>query len=438
MKQFRRILPVFLLLVLLTGCAFSGAEELYSLPHRSDVYLELERAIDGVMRDASYTAPLSGANRRSVQTADLDGDGLDEVLVFARTEETERPLRIFIFHQVENDFRLTGTIELDGAAFDSVQYLQIDGNPGMELAVSSRLSSKGLRSLGVYSAAEGEMSELLRTGCVSYTSTDLNGDALADIIVFSDTADSSNGLVEYYRWREDTLWRSGEAGLSVSAESVKRIITGNVAESVPAVFVASTYDASNIITDVFVAPQDGVFENIVYQTGEEELSTSTVRSYYVYSTDIDNDGVIELPQTEPLPALPNDAASREQYCVVWYNLLPDGSHAEKMVTYHNYDEGWYIELPSEWRPALSVTKREDGNLGPYTCLLVTDYVSRHELLRIYVLEASVATEALENGSVSLLARRGDTYYCVAPGLGIEIDFGSLEESFGFITTDLAS
>ena len=438
MKQLRRILPILLLLSLLTGCAFSGAEELYALPRRSDVFLELEEAIDGVMQGASYAAPLSGTNRRSIQNADLDGDGVEEVLVFARTNNGGRPLKVYVFRQQNADFLLSCTIEFDGAAFDSVQFVQLDGSPGMEMVVSTRISGQVLRFLGVYRVQGERAAELLSTGCSSYTVTDLNGDALDDLIVLSDETGSSNGLAEYYRWHEDMLRRSGEAELSVSAANVKRIITGNVAESVPAVFVASTFDADNIITDVFVAPQDGAFQNVVYQTEETELSTSTVRSYYVYSTDIDNDGVIELPYIEPLQAIPNDSASREQYCITWYNLLPDGTHAEKLVTYHNYSEGWYLQVPSDMRPMLSVTTREDSTLGTCTCLLISDFVGRHELMRIFKLEGTTATDALENGSVTLLARRGDIYYCLAPGRGMELDFGSMQDSFGFITSDSAS
>ena len=438
MKQFRRILPILLLLALLTGCAFSGAEELYSLPRRSDVFLELEAAIDGVMQGAGYAAPLSGTNKRSIQNADLDGDGTEEVLVFARDTGAARPLRIYVFRQKEEDYVLSSTLELDGSAFDSVQFVQIDGKPGLEMVVSTRISGQVLHYLGVYSILGERGEELLCTGCSSYTVTDLNGDGLSDLIVFSDTASSPNGLAEYYRWHEDTLGRSGEAGLSVSAENIKRIINGNVADGVPATFVASTYDADNIITDVFEAPQDSVFQNIVYQTEDTELSTSTVRSYYVYSTDIDNDGVIELPYIEPLQAIPNDSASRDQSCIIWYNLLPDGTHAEKLVTYHNYSEGWYLQVPSSLSSVLSVTKREDSTLGACTCFLISDYAARHELLRIYRLEGTTATDALDNGSVTLLARRGDIYYCLAPGKDMDLDFGSMQESFGFITTDSAS
>ena len=435
MRHWRRLLPLVLLLaLLLSGCAAAGADELYSLPKRSDAYLELQQEIESVMRGASYAAPVSGVNQRSIQNADLDGDGLDEVLVFARTEGAERPLKVFILRQDGDVYRLLDTIESDGAAFDSVDYVQIDGRAGLELVLSCRLADKVQQSMRVYTVRSGKAAELLQSGCTAYTVTDLNGDGLSDVITLTSGGSRSNGIAQYFRWREDELLRSGEANLSVSAESVKRIITGLVAESVPGVFVASTYDDSNIVTDVFVAPSDGTFRN-VSQMDENDLSTSTVRSYYVYSTDIDGDGVIELPETRPLVVLPGDPSSRGQSCILWYNLRPDGTHVENCTTYHNYAEGWYLRLPDEWRSSLSVTTREDEVYGSCTCFVISDYISRHELLRVYMLEGKTATDALDAGALILLERRGNTYYCAAPGAELTLDSATLQESFGFILTD---
>lgn len=434
MKSYRRIVPLLLLIaLLLSGCAFSGADEFYALPRRSSAYLELQQTIDGIMVHEGYAAPVSGGNQRAVQKADLDGDGTDEVLVFARADG-EKPLKVHIFRQENEQYSLLCTIDNDGAAFDSVQYVEIDGAPGVEMVLSCRPTGQVLQALSVYSLQGEHMQELLHVGCTAYTVTDLNGDALSDVIALSYAADRANGLAAYFRWREGELQRCGEADLSGSAENVKRIITGNVAESVPAVFVASTYDDNNILTDVFIAPADGTFSN-VSKMDEGDLSTSTVRSYYVYSTDIDDDGVIELPQTKALRAIASEPASSGQSYIIWYNLRPDGTHLEKLTTYHNYAEGWYLELDDAWRTTLSVTKREDETLGSYTCFLLTDYLSRYELLRIYILSGSTATEALDAGSVVLLSRRGDTYYCAALGKDVSMEANELQSRFGFITTD---
>ena len=90
--KLRRFSPVLLagaLCLLLSGCFVKTVDELYTLPRHSDEYDNLQMAIDEVMAadGCSYSAPVSGSNQQSVQLADLDGDGEEEAIVFARTRE---------------------------------------------------------------------------------------------------------------------------------------------------------------------------------------------------------------------------------------------------------------------------------------------------------------------------------------------------------------
>ena len=73
----RRIWLLMLLLVVLTfsGCALRTVEDMYCLPKRSEAYNQLQSAIDVAMVGLEYASPESGANRQTVQMAELDGDG---------------------------------------------------------------------------------------------------------------------------------------------------------------------------------------------------------------------------------------------------------------------------------------------------------------------------------------------------------------------------
>ena len=84
----------------LSGCAMRTVEDLYALPKRSEEYDKLQSAIDIAMAGLDYAAPLSGTNRQTLQTADLDGDGREEYLVFAKGK-SDRPLQLLIFQQDE-------------------------------------------------------------------------------------------------------------------------------------------------------------------------------------------------------------------------------------------------------------------------------------------------------------------------------------------------
>lgn len=432
--KYKRIAPLLLVLLMLTGCYSFNSMELYALPQRSREYRELQTAVETALGSGSYSAPLAGANRQVIQQADLDGDGLDETLVFCKMEG-ERPLKVLILRRTEDSYTLAWTLEGDGTAFDSVQYAQIDGQPGMELLISRRIGEQVQQFLSVYTLTDGAALELMSSGYTAYTVVDLDGNQRSDIFVLRANSDGPRAYAELWRFQDGELRKDAEASLSTRAEDVKRMLTGDVAPGVPAVFVASAYDESNLITDVF-ALSGNSFTNIS-QNAESGQSAQTVRNYYVYSTDIDGDGLIELPNTLPLTTQAGDPASENQYRIIWYNLNPDGSRTEKMSTYHNFGEGWFLYLPEAWCQELFVTKNraENGPAGTELSLLGPDG-TRSPLVSVYVFNGEQALSMSRADGRFLLTQRGDVCYAALLNEAAGLEPEELKARFSLISIDL--
>lgn len=428
------ILLALLLAMLLTGCYSFDSDSLYALPQRSREYRELQSAVEAALGGGSYSAPVSPPNRQTIQQVDLDGDGQDEILVFCKMDG-ERPMKVLILRREEERYTLACTLEGDGTAFDSVRYAQIDGEPGMELLVSRRIGEQVQQFLSVYTMRGGVAQELMSSGYTAYTVLDLDGDQCSDIFVLRANADGLRAYAEFYRFGDGELQKDAEASLSTGAESVKRILTGQIAPGVPAVFVASAYDENNLITDVFTLHQN-VFTNIT-QNRESGQSVQTVRNYYVYSTDIDNDGIVELPQTVPLPAVEGDAGSENQYRIIWYNLSDEGVRTDKMSTYHNFAEGWFLYLPETWCQNLTVTKHRagDGPAGTELSLRGEDG-SLTPLVTVYALTGEQAKARSTEEGRFLLEQRGEVYYAAQLGQTAELSEEDLRTRFSFISVDL--
>ncbi|MBR7009419.1 MAG: hypothetical protein IKI02_00750 [Oscillospiraceae bacterium] len=428
------ILPLLLLLLLMTGCYSFDSDDLYALPQRSREYRELQTAVETALGSGSYSAPVSGANRQAIQQVDLDGDGLEEVLVFCKLEG-ERPLKLLILRREEERFVLSCTLEGDGTAFDSVQYAQIDGQPGQEILLSRRIGEQVQQFLSVYTMTDGLTTELMSSGYTAFTVSDLDGDQRSDIFVLRANSDGLRASAALYRFRDGELTKDVEASLSTGADSVKRLLTGNLAPGVPAVFVASAFDENNLITDVFSLVND-VFTNIT-QNAESGQSSQTVRNYYVYSTDVDGDGAIELPDTLPLTAIEGDAASEGQYRIIWYSLAADGTRTDKMNTYHNFAEGWFLFLPEQWCRELCVTKRrgEGEPAGTELSRWEADG-SRTVLATVYAFTGEQAQAMSTRDGRFLLAQRGDVCYAARLSEDAGLDEEQLRARFSFISVDL--
>ena len=398
---------------LLTGCVGQSTEELYALPKQPDEYYELQNAIDQLLTvNASYSGPLSGSNQQAVQLADLDGDAEDEAIVFIKTAG-ERPLKAYIFDETENGKYLnTGVIEGDGSAFDAVDYVQLDGEPGMEILLGRQLSEQITQSLCAYTYKDGHLTELMSTNYAEYTVVDLDGDDRRDVFVLRSPTEERAAVAELYRCVDGQMEREPEVQLSDGAKEIRRIVTGYVAQGIPAVFVASEYGENMIITDIFAfAGKD--FRNIS-TNAETGLSAQTVRSYNVYASDIDSDGLIELPSPVALPSQSNEAT---YWVIDWYNLMPDGRRDVKTTTFHNYMSGWYLELPEHWHDHLTIMREEDSN-GDRGYTFAKWNGREQEPDTIVTIRAFAGEDRLERASADgnfLLAEKGEIAYAASLG-----------------------
>ena len=355
----KRILALLLLLTvsLLTGCAMMTVDQMYCLPKRSESYSNLQTAIDHAMNGMEFCAPLSGENQQTVQMADLDGDGTGEYLVFGKSAGTERPLHILVFCQSGDDYVLADVIDSNGTGFDLVEYVPMDDHPGVEILVGSQLSGQLLRSVAVYSFRAGNAELLVSTNYTKFLTCDLDSDNRKELMVLRpSTIVGDNAVAEIYEVENGVMERSNEAGLSGPAENLKRVITGKLHGGVPAVFVGSTVDNSAIITDIY-AMVDGVFTNISLSS-ESGTSVQTIRNYYIYADDIDNDGEVELPYLIPMD-LDAGVTTVQQHLIRWYAMGIDGAEVNKMHTYHNFIGGWYLKLDSKWAHRVYVL--QEGN-----------------------------------------------------------------------------
>ena len=411
MRKWNKFLFVFLMAsVLLSGCTMRTVEELYSPPKRSEEYNNLQNAIDSVMTDLEYCAPLSGENQQTVQMADLNGDGIAEFLLFAKGSG-EKPLKILIFHHQSDDFVLQHTIESSGYAFDPVEYVQMDDRPGYELVVGRQVSDQVLRSVSVYSFADETQETLMSANYSKFLTCDLDEDSYREVLVLHPgQADTDNGVAELYNYGDSGIERSTEVSMSEPVDQIKRIMASRLDGGIPAVYVASAVEENAIITDVF-AVVDGRFSNVSF-SNESGTSVKTLRNYYVYASDIDDDGVMELPSLISMRSVTWKQAQERQYLIRWYAMTISGEEVDKQYTYHNYAGGWYLRLADDWAPRVVVEHEKTSYEEERFDFYVWDetYQNADKLLTVFALTGSDREEAAELNNRFILYKTDSTIF----------------------------
>jgi len=346
------LLMLLMAVFFLSACQLRTVDQMYRVPKRPQSYNDLQSVMDASMAGMEYSAPRSGENQQTVQMADLDGDGIREYLVFAKSGD-DKPLRILIFSQNDGNYALLDTIVCTGASFDLVEYVQMDGIGGMEIVVGCQISDQLPRSVCVYRLHNGQISQALSTNYTKFLTSDLDSDGRMEVMVLqSGETDTDDGIAALYGMEDGAMERSNEVKMSGPASKLKRIITGKLHGGIPAVYVASTVGESAIITDVY-ALINGTFTNVSL-SNESGTSVQTLRNYYVYADDIDEDGEVELTSLIPMKSLVQGNSRERQDLIRWFAMDIDGKEIDKMHTYHNFVGGWYLQLDPSWADRISV------------------------------------------------------------------------------------
>ena len=433
MKKRILLLCALLFTLLLTGCAMRTVEEMYALPKRSEEYKELQAAIDTAMYGMTFSSPQAGENQQTVQMADLNGDGVDEYLVFARGA-TEKPLQVLIFQQDESGkCRTLDTIGFNGQAFEQVEYVDFDDQPGKELVVGFQVSNQVLRSVAVFTFRNGGAELLLMNGYTKMLPCSLSGGGSELMVLRPGEEETERGMAVLYSYQNGQIVRSVETELSEHTSRIRRIMTSKLQDGTPAVFVTSSSGDNVIVTDVFVV-KDGHFTNIAYST-EADTSIRTLLNYYVYAEEIDSDGILELPDLITMKPVNAWRQDEQQFLLRWYAMDVDGWELDKMYTFHNYIGGWYLQLDSQWASRMTV-EQEHGCFRFY--VWDESYQTATALFSVYTLTGAGRDEsAAQDGRFPLYRAEGVAYAAqldiAAPEYGITEK--SLQDSFRLIRQD---
>lgn len=439
--NFRKVLLAITALVMalcLSGCLIQSADELYALPVQSDDYYDLQTAINTTLAGtAQYSSPVSGANQQPVQMSDLDGDGQDEAIVFVNTGGA-RPLKVYVFARRGDSYENICIIEGDGSAFNRVEYAQMDGNAGMEIIIGRQLSNQILQSIGAYSIVNGQLVELISANYSEFTVVDLDQNGNDDLFLLRLDTEARTGFAELYRCVDGVMEREPELAMSVGIGAVRSVTCGNMSEEQTAVYVGGLTEDSRVVTDVFYFRNDSFL--MTSSESHLRLSSVPVRGYNAYATDIDGDGLVEIPDVVQLPDADPESGEDDYFVIRWYNYSPSAGLTLKENTYHNYANGWFLRLNDKVGTKFVVTRGDEvsGTRGLSFCLNQGQGVPGEEIFTLYMFTGSGRNMSANYEGRFPVGSKGESTFAAKLGSGaqrIGLSQEELVSMFNFIRID---
>jgi len=411
-KKLLLVCVIAVFFAVLTGCMATSAEELYSLPQSSERYVQIQNKVDQLQEGGlEFAAPTAGSHRQAIQLQDLDGDGTEEAVVFFRTDEDgKKPLCIYILRDVGVTFEVAAVIEGDGTSIDSVTYIDMNGDGALEIAVGWQMTTS-VKNISVYSVKDYQPVQLVFSNYSHYTNADMDSDGDYELLLLHTGTSETAGDVTMYMLMDDGEVVSSTAYLSALAGRTSRVQTGLLSDKTRAVFVDSACE-EGVLTDI-IALLDGSLVNITIDG--ETMNSDTFRSYSVYCSDINSDGVIEIP--EPVQFMPQSETL--YYAINWNTCSGSGESDVALTTYHNYSDGWYLILPEQSIENITI-RREDRVSGERAVVfsIITGETDAdgnpvlHDFMEIYTLSGDNREDRAKLSGRFTVARNDEQIFAV--------------------------
>ena len=417
-----------LLCAALAGCAARPADDtLFRLPKLPAEYESLEALIDELLAGgAEYAAPTSGSNLQSVQMVDLNGDGEEEAVAFFRRSSDERPMKIYVFRSAGDSYEQYCVIEGTSNSIYSISYVDLNGDGWREILAGIR-GDLDVQNLAVWSVAGGEPRQLLLTGYSRYAARDMDDDGRQDLIVLRSDEESS-AVADYYTWNGTELALDSSLRLASTVAELSRLTAGTLLDGETALFVTSVTEDNAAMTEVLTV-SDAALRRVAGGARGE-----AARFLDLYPSDVDGDGVTEVPEPIPFRQLaPEDPVF---YRIRWRRYDAGGGSEIARETFQDTQSGWSLTLPESWGQNVTVSRMSGADGGAVTFLSLGG-AEPEPFLTIYAFTGYNRTALSSRaGRITLLRQAEVVYAAEITGDGAElIDEQTLYENFSLVTAE---
>ncbi len=415
------VLVSSLLLSGCTGMSFT-VDGLLGAPKLTEEQSEIhETLIEAVGGNVTLKYPRNGQNRSAFVIADIDSEPTEEALVFYEYNSgsgVDDGIRINLLDKDENG-KWFSVRELAGAGneVDRVIISQMGDNNKYNVLVGYQPVSGGECTLEIYSYIDGDLKRVGgENGSENYSvldTLDINYDGYREIVTIQKQNNADNGMVYAKASLLDIvggeLVKTEGIDMCSNVTSYANTCTGLLNNEHEAIFIDGVNADGNLQTEV-VYYRYSSLQNPMAQRSQKLLPMCTRPQGY-YSTDVDSDGIVEIPSTRPMTGYEKAVSEEMVYMTTW-NIYEDFYElTEKYHGYYSISNGYFFAFPNRWND--DVTVKRDPETKELVFYRFDEDInnSNSEIMRIAVVNRK-DSQAFINDGYRLIADKGQLDYMV--------------------------
>lgn len=344
-----------ILLFALGGCEMVSFDvsELMSPPKATGEKAEIQKLIDKESgTDYTLKYPQNGNFRSAITTMDFDSDETEEAIAFYLPAGEGQTIHLLIMDQIDGHWTVVGNHTSKSTTVDRLVFADLDGDGKREIAVGWNTYNALVKDLSVYLIhndntsteiiSENKYSEILFG---NYTGS--GKEELLLLSLYSPDKPAS-AVLAALNDTKNNLYTVGSTDIDADVTSFANLQTGNVFEGkfgavLDGITSSGAYNTQILYYDEYTEQLNRMFFS------EDTPTNQAVRNYAVLSKDIDNDGVIEIPNTFKMNIDPNQTDVVPAALIYWCEYTEMGYLQTDKVEAASLVYSCRFSIPEKWK-----------------------------------------------------------------------------------------
>ena len=395
------------------GCNFMelSLEDALRPPKTMGDEAEIEQLISNSAK-GGYTLkyPKNGNYRSAIIMRDLDGDKADEAIAFFHGKDETAKIHMLVMNESDGKWQIAGDYVTETTDVDCVDFSNITESPELEILVGYTTYTPNVNFLSCYTYSNGTTSTIQAGQSYSAFycgSLDNSGkDGVMTLNLFTADNEAKATLLEYDKEKR-MLFAKASVSMDPNVVKFRHVVFGELEDNVKGIVVDGAYASDELVTQAIYFNNDlAVLRNPLYR---ERYKNPTLRTVSVYSEDVDNDRIVDIPTVEKLPSAGVDSAVKITDKVTRNTFSPAGETLNRKNDYAiNFDYGFLVKIPATWQSGTYTAAVENTSMKFYAW---QDKKLGSELFEIRSFDAAAWDQGKDNDGYTVIYR--DNRYAYA-------------------------
>lgn len=427
--MFKKILAISLGLAMclyLCGCDFLTADtaELLSPPALSGDLKPIAEVINKSAPDG-YTLkyPSRGIYRSAVIREDINADGVLEAFAFYSTTDGETiTMHINAICKTDEGWKSVAEQKIVAGGVDKIEFCDLDADGVKEILVGWEVYGTSEMQLAVYSLGTASLTQRMLQKYTHFTTCDLDENDKNEVFVIKAYIAEGN-TAALYGLTDKGIAELSSCMLDSVAKTVNEPVLSTLSNGKPAFYI-DEIKGVGAITEVLFMEKGSLVNPLLIPESRETLAT--LRSVSYTFTDINGDGILEIPVQENIPSVSSNAVNEKLYLTNWCSFNGE-SLTNQMTAMINVNDGYYFVIPAKWYGKIAVLKDTENSLREIYNYNPEDMTIGERLLYIKAVKkkdwddgkykATGVEEITNDGTTSFICKISDS--ALTEGLNME-------------------